>query len=126
LQQVGVLGAELGADGNMDDPNENWFVVDCRNYVVHIQDAKTRKAVNLEGLWSGKDGLHKVSMYDDDAVEDYVAANPVPHDYTGGGTSYFAGDWEDTIKQLERNRWTATPRQPVVPKGKRKTSGRKQ
>lgn len=124
LQQVGVLGAELGADGNADDPNENWFVVDCRNYIVHIQDAKTRDAVNLEGLWSGKDGLHKVDSNDDDAIENYVAANPVPDDYTGGGSSYFADDWDDTLKQLEKSRWS-TPRRPIVPKRKQKSSGRK-
>lgn len=125
LQDVGVLGAEVGADGNLDDPNENWFVVDCRNYIVHIQDAKTRKAVNLEGLWSGKDGLHRVDMSNDEAVENYVASHPVPHDYTGGGSAYFAGDWDDTLKQLEKNRWTTPRGRPVVPKRKRKTSGRK-
>lgn len=127
LQDVGVPGAEMGPDGNQNDPNENWFVVDCRNYVVHIQDANTRTAVNLEGLWLGKDGLHKLDLNDDEAVENYVASHPVPHDYNGGGAPYFAGDWDDTLKQLEKSRWTApsTSRQPVVPKRKRKMSGRK-
>jgi ribosomal silencing factor RsfS len=136
LEEVNVLGAESGPDGNLNDPNENWYVVDCGNFIVHIQDAVTREAVNLSALWSGKDPLRKVNASDEEAVDDYVARYPAPAAYTGGSARspmYDAHTWDATIKQFERNRWqsssktpmTATRTKPMVPKRKRKTSGRK-
>jgi ribosomal silencing factor RsfS len=124
LHQVGVVGAEAGVEGQSDHyQDSNWLVVDCGNYVVHLQDELTRKAVNLEGLWTGKDGLHRLNLLDDNAVEDYVANNPVPEDYhwasSGGST-----DVDETIKQLQRSRWTI-PHQPVVRKPKRKRGRRR-
>jgi ribosomal silencing factor RsfS len=77
LHKFGVIGAELGPEGS-DDPDETWLVVDCENYVVHLLDETTRRALNLEALWTGKDGLHRLNALDEEAVEDYVAANPVP------------------------------------------------
>ena len=75
LQHVDVIGAQQGPEGT---PESNWMVVDCRNFIVHFMGPHTRRAVNLEDIWSGKDDLHKVNVFDDDAVEDYVAAHPVP------------------------------------------------
>jgi ribosomal silencing factor RsfS len=144
LQEVQVVGAELGPDGNMNDPNENWYVVDCGNYIVHIQDAKTRAAVNLAALWSGQDPIRSVDCTNEDAVDDYVTANPVPNNYTVGGSLsstsllYDVNNWDATMKQFEKTRWTRgntnminagssarLRNKPIVPKRRRKTSGRK-
>jgi hypothetical protein len=74
-------------------------------------------------------------MDNEEAVEDYVAAHPVPANYPSGGggrldTAYSSSDWDDTLKQLEKRRWIAPPKQPrasalATPKRRRKTSGRK-
>ena len=151
LQEVQVVGADLGPDGNMDDPNENWYVVDCGNYIIHIQDAKTRTAVNLAALWSGQDPIRKVDCTSDEAIDDYVARYPVPQNYTVGGSIsatstllYDVNNWDATMKQFEKSRWargntnllnagssgssnnnTRFRNKPIVPKRRRKTSGRK-
>ena len=154
LQEVQVVGAELGVDGNQDDPNENWYVVDCGNYVVHIQDTKTRTAVNLAALWSGRDPIRTVDCTSDEAVDDYVSRYPVPHNYSVGGSIassssllYDVNNWDATMKQFEKSRWTRGNtnmlnagssssgsigssrtrfrNKPIVPKRRRKTSGRK-
>ena len=147
LQEVQVVGAELGVDGNMDDPNENWYVVDCGNYVVHIQDAHTRTSVNLAALWSGQDPIRKVDCTSDESVDDYVSRYPVPQNYTVGGSIassssllYDVNNWDTTMKQFEKSRWTRGNtnqlnagsssntrfrNKPIVPKRRRKTSGRK-
>lgn len=75
LAKVGVVGAMLGAEGS---DNDGWRVVDCRNYIVHIQTETMRKQLNMESIWSGNDKMLNVNLYDEDDVEDYVAANPVP------------------------------------------------
>jgi ribosomal silencing factor RsfS len=108
LQEVGVLGAELGPEGN-DDASETWMVVDCMNYIVHFQDEKTRKALDLEGLWSGKDKLHNLNTMDEDACDAYVAENPVPDNY-----GVISSDWDETLKRLQKNRWTAPHRRVVA------------
>ena len=146
LEEVEVVGAQIGADGNMDDPNENWYAVHCGNYVVHIQDTDTRKAVNLAALWSGKDPIRQVDCTDEDAVEDYVGRYPVPENYIVGGSIaasstmlYDVNNWEATMKQFEKSGWTKGNtnllnsrysntrfhKKPVVPKLRRKKSGRK-
>jgi ribosomal silencing factor RsfS len=112
LQEVGVLGAELGPEGN-DDASETWMVVDCMNYIVHFQDEKTRKALDLEGLWSGKDKLHKLNTMDEDACDAYVAENPVPDDY-----GVIASDWDETLKRLQKNKWTAPHRRVIAKRDK--------
>lgn len=100
LQRRGVLGAMLGPEGGEDigtsrrnrrklgglagrSVDDGWMLVDCGNYVVHLQDEATRRDINLESLWQGEEGkkLRSVNMADDDSVDDYVAANPVPDDY---------------------------------------------
>lgn len=100
LQQRGVIGAMLGPEGGEDigtsrrtrrksgglagrSVDDGWMLVDCGNYVVHLQDEATRRDINLESLWQGEEGrkLRSVNMADDDSVDDYVAANPVPDEY---------------------------------------------
>ena len=100
LQRRGVIGAMLGPEGGEDigtsrrnrrksgglagrSVDDGWMLVDCGNYVVHLQDEATRRDINLESLWQGEEGrkLRSVNMTDDDSVDDYVAANPVPDDY---------------------------------------------
>jgi ribosomal silencing factor RsfS len=117
LQEVDVFGAKQGPEGTEES---NWMVVDCRNFIVHIMDDHTRRMINLEGLWSGKDPLPTVSFYDDDAVEDYVAAHPVPEKY---GAPVF--DWDNRFRELQKNRWMA-PHNPVEEGVKRpKKKGRR-
>jgi ribosomal silencing factor RsfS len=111
LQNYGVIGAEQGYEGS-DANDETWFVVDCGNYVVHLLDDKTRKALRLEDLWTGRDRLARVNWMDEESVEAYVEANPVPDDY-GSPRSAF----EDTIKQIEKSRY-AVKHRPVVKKKK--------
>ena len=100
LQRRGVIGAMLGPEGGEDigtsrrnrrksgglagrSGDDGWMIVDCGNYVVHLQDEATRRDINLESLWQGEEGrkLRSVNMDDDDSVDDYVAANPVPDKY---------------------------------------------
>ena len=73
LQRRGIVGAMLGPEGGEDRGtsrrnqrrsgglsnsrlDDGWMIVDCGNYVVHLQDEATRRDINLEGLWSGKEG----------------------------------------------------------------------
>ena len=100
LKRRNVIGAMLGPEGGEDigtsrrnrrksgglagrSVDDGWMLVDCGNYVVHLQDEATRRDINLESLWQGEEGrkLRSVNMTDDDSVDDYVAANPVPDDY---------------------------------------------
>lgn len=119
LHDKGVVGAQDGPEGCKRDPEEGWWVVDCQNYVVHMMDETTRRCLNLEDLWSGKDGLHRLNLLDEDAIDAYVSENPVPDEY--GRRSI---DLDDTIKQLQKLRWTA-PHNPVVPKPKGKKRRRR-
>lgn len=112
LHELGVVGAELGAEG-ADDPTESWIVVDCMNYIVHLQTEKTRKTVDLEGLWSGRDPLFQVDPLDEDAVEEYIENHPIPDDY-----GLEVHDWDNTLKEMQKNRWTA-PHRPVTTKKKK-------
>ena len=105
LHEVGVVGAELGPEGSLRDEGESWFVVDCQNYVVHLMDETTRRCLNLEALWSGKDGLHRLNVLDEDAVDAYVSDNPVPDEYGRGSL-----DMDDTLRMLEKIRWSSVPR----------------
>lgn len=118
LADMGVVGAE-GAEGS-DDKLDIWRVVDCSNYIVHIMEASTRKYLNLELLWSGNDPALHVNLADEDAMDDYVAANPVPEGYSPN-----TADFSASLSQMERNRWIV-PHKPVVarPKGKGRRRGR--
>jgi ribosomal silencing factor RsfS len=120
LEEVGVVGAKLGIEGNINDPHENWMVVDCDSYVVHFQTGKVRRALDLEGLWSGRDGMHKVDFDNDDEVEEYVASHPVPDDYWVHSAVY---DWEDTMKSLEKTSYSIRKTANVQPRRKRKRGG---
>lgn len=109
LQEVGVNSAMDGPQGNHD--GSTWVVVDCRNYVVHIQMEHTRKHVNLEYLYSGQDPIRYVNPNDDNAVDHYVLnINPAPLEYGPPVANY-----DSTLKRLEKNRYTV-PHRPVVKK----------
>lgn len=94
---------------------DGWMIVDCGNYVVHLQDEATRRDINLQSLWQGEEGkkLRSVNMADDESVDDYVAANPVPDQYARSTlmqSAEFAlpdlarGDRWKPIKKVEKNR----------------------
>jgi ribosomal silencing factor RsfS len=122
LHQLDVLGAKYGPEGNQrssSQAEETWIVVDCRNYVVHFQDEVTRKLIDLEALWSGKDPLFEIDYRDEDQVDDYVASHPVPMHY-GRSTVEF----DNVLKQLHKRRYTS-PHKPVVRKTKKKLSSRR-
>jgi ribosomal silencing factor RsfS len=103
LAERGVIGAKYGSEGGEDPTmsararrkrnlgsgkktDDGWMTVDCRNYVVHVQDEVTRRSLDLEGLWSpgSEEGkmLRMLDPKDEDAVDDFVAANPIPEEYT--------------------------------------------
>ena len=102
LAERGVVGAKYGAEGGEDSTmskyarkkrslgrgkkmDDGWMSVDCRNYIVHVQDSVTRSSIDLEGLWSPNSSeakrLLEVNPLDDDSVDDYVAENPIPDEY---------------------------------------------
>lgn len=93
LDQVGVLGASQtlkrsshqssssSSASALSSTSTPWNVVDCQNYIVHILDATTRTALNLEDLWSGKDPLWKLDYSNESAVDKYVLDHPVPFTY---------------------------------------------
>lgn len=118
LAEKGVIGARFGAEGS-DDKLDTWRVVDCSNYIVHIMEANTRKHLNLELLWSGKDPAWLVNVNDEDAMDEYVAANPVPEGYSPN-----TADWSTSISQMERNRWIV-PHKPVVERPRRRGKKRR-
>jgi ribosomal silencing factor RsfS len=122
LHQLDVLGAKYGPEGNhrsSSQAEETWIVVDCRNYVVHFQDEITRKLIDLEALWSGKDPLFEIDYRDENQVDDYVANHPVPMHY-GRSTVEF----DNVLKQLHKRRYTS-PHKPVVRKTKKKLFSRR-
>jgi ribosomal silencing factor RsfS len=63
LQDLGVLGAQMGKSFSQPTSRNNWNVVDCQNYIVHVFDQTTREVLNLEQLWSGKVGCPIVLLY---------------------------------------------------------------
>ena len=102
LAERDVVGAKYGSEGGEDPTmssyarrkrrigrgkktDDGWMAVDCQNYIVHVQDDVTRRSLDLEGLWSpgSEQGniLRGLDPKDEDAVDDYVAANPVPEEY---------------------------------------------
>ena len=101
--------------------------------MVHVMDENTRKALRLEYLWSGEDPLWTLDVMDDDAVENYVAKNPVPPSYgPNPGVDYFGeGGWTGSIpvdvgsigRQLQRQAFAAAHR-PVVPAEDRRRTSR--
>jgi ribosomal silencing factor RsfS len=113
LASKGVVGAALGAEGGHD-----WRVVDCRNYIVHLMLEQTRQHVNLEALWTGEDELLSINYNDEDAVDEYVANNPVPP----GFGQVQVQEISDTVSQLQR--WNMGHK-AVIHKPKRKHGNKK-
>ena len=115
LAKQGVIGAKYGSEGGeqrrktikknrvgrsetfKNSGDDGWISVDCMNYIVHIQDDITRSSIDLEGLWSGAAGrqLRNVNSEDEDSVDDYVAANPVPEDYMNSLVHFTRDYWTD-------------------------------
>lgn len=166
LDRLGVVGAAMGPEGGKTDSasskrnrnrrwrkfgssgygaahgaDDGWMVVDCRNYVVHVQDEVTRRCVDLEGLWSTEPGskgevLRAVDGNDEGQVDEYVANNPVPDEYarkiagtTGeqhgmdGYAPRFDGRGKGGARGAER--WSSSQRTSERPiRGKKKGRGR--
>jgi Ribosomal silencing factor during starvation len=103
-----VLGASMGIDGDPADPNESWLAVCCHNFIVHVQSSVTRKAINLESLWTDQEELHLVDLTDEDAVDEYVRENQVPDEYISQfvNRNAFGAEWNETLSQLEKTRWS--------------------
>jgi len=121
LQQVGVLSAIDGPQGNRSDPLEHWMVVDCQNFVVNILLEDTRRHLNLEDLWTGKDPIWTIDSADEEAWDAYVQAYPAPEGYGAPANS-----WDAALRKLEKNRYTAHHRSMEPKKGKaKKKQGRK-
>eukprot|EP00978_Attheya_sp_CCMP212_P012937 scaffold32283_cov54-Attheya_sp.AAC.8 len=131
---MGVVGAMYGAEGGSGDPtisrrnrrksgmisrsamDDGWMVVDCYNYIVHVQNAVTRRHLNLESLWSNDPNseghkLRRVDGDDDDAVDAYVNANPIPEEYANQmhlHTDAFAGQAAASVfaRKKRAERWS--------------------
>jgi len=109
LEEVGVVGAREGPNGDKKDPMEHWMVVDCYNFMVNIQMEVTRKHLNLEALWSGQDAVHRINTADEEQVDAYLDRYPIPEEY-----ARFAlreKEWDTKLKNLARNRYTSHHRQ---------------
>ena len=103
LEECDVIGAKEGIEGNVGDPYEDWLVLDCENYVVHFQTPLSRKALNIEGLWSGLDGTHQLDLSNQEEVDEFISANPVPEWYHAG-SSPISIEWEKKVKELKKSR----------------------
>jgi ribosomal silencing factor RsfS len=119
LQDLGVLGAQMGSNRSMYQ-NSTWNVVDCQNFIVHILNGPTRRALRLEDLWSGRDPLWRLDVSNEAQVDDYVAKNPVPADYWGSDQHNDRGGW--SISKLERNPFVL--HSPVIPTDKKQEDRR--
>lgn len=147
LAELGVVGAKYGSEGGEDPTmsararrkrnlgsgkktDDGWMSVDCQNFIVHVQDEVTRTSVDLEGLWKpgSEQGkiLRRLDPKDDDAVDDYVADNPIPDEYTesmmktsdfwsSGGQ--FRGGY-GSIKNVKSGRYTPTNNHKRKPKNR--------
>lgn len=128
LAKHNVNGAMFGSEGG-DDGEDDWRIVDCSNYIVHLQLAETRKRYNLEFLWSGKDALDRLSLTDEDAVEKYIYENPVPPEIHRGKRNKEAADISQTMAYLSKGRFNLPHRsvvdRPARKRGNRKPKGRK-
>lgn len=150
LHERGVIGAQLGAEGGEDTNisrrkrnklgrgggkmDDGWMAVDCRNYIVHIQDEMTRKSVDLESLWSPGSkqarNLRRMNCQNEDALDDYVAEHPIPTEYSEsliastdfwGDGKYRGGMGLPQGGKLGKGRWTS----PKDERRKMKNRGRR-
>ena len=120
LQEVGVPSAIEGPQGNPRDPDEVWMLVDCQNYVVHIQTERARKFYKLDYLWSFQDPIWGIDTNDEDVWDDYMAnVNPIDPRYAEPATP-----WSAKSDKLENNRYSA-PHRPVVVKRKKRRRTRR-
>jgi ribosomal silencing factor RsfS len=103
LAEMGVIGAKFGSEG-AESEDDDWRVVDCYNYIVHIQLEETRRLLDLESLWSGEDDMLKVNFLDEDSVDDYVASHPVPEGYGRG--PLVVSDLSATLSALKKKRFS--------------------
>eukprot|EP00551_Chaetoceros_affinis_P007346 CAMPEP_0203675208 /NCGR_PEP_ID=MMETSP0090-20130426/19525_1 /ASSEMBLY_ACC=CAM_ASM_001088 /TAXON_ID=426623 /ORGANISM="Chaetoceros affinis, Strain CCMP159" /LENGTH=447 /DNA_ID=CAMNT_0050541333 /DNA_START=290 /DNA_END=1633 /DNA_ORIENTATION=+ len=132
LAKKGIIGALYGAEGGEDNTSsrrrrglpkkvdDGWIAVDCGNFIVHVQDDLTRESIDLAGLWSpgerGRSGqeLRKLDFGDEDAVDDYVAQNPVPDKYAESLFELSGDFWGDgqmrgglgNREKVKSGRWT--------------------
>jgi hypothetical protein len=124
-RRSGNVGLGLGS---FNTESSSWQIIDCRNYIVHIMDPKTRSNLNLEALWSGKDPLWKLDWTDDNAVDNYVNQDHNQRQQHNGRGDDDHDDhvdtggtiWDDDgrlIHRLERTTYsTRTARhRPVIP-----------
>ena len=87
---------------------------------MHVLDGPTRRDLRLEELWSGKDPLLKLNVFDDDAIEEYCQYNPVPERYNGTGSishnkNHYDFGGKVAIKKLERTQFGMPQRhKPVI------------
>ena len=135
LANKGIIGALYGSEGGEDTTtswkkrrgkpkkmDDGWIAIDCGNFIVHVQDEMTRNSIDLEGLWSpgerGRAGkeLRTIDISNDDAIEDYVANNPVPKEYTESLINTSGDFWGEgysrgglgNIAKPKSGRWTPT------------------
>mmetsp|Transcript_11932 Transcript_11932/g.16696 ORF Transcript_11932/g.16696 Transcript_11932/m.16696 type:complete len:272 (+) Transcript_11932:46-861(+) len=122
LADLGVVGARLGPEAT--EKYDTWQVVDCQNYVVHVFDEATREAIQLEKLWGpeASDNLRNVNANNDQAVDDYVANNPVPKNYNPGGDTE---NWENAMARLQRTNWVPPIGQGPDKQKRKKKKGRR-
>lgn len=148
LAERGVIGAKFGSEGGEDPTmssrarrkrrigrgkktDDGWMVVDCRNFVVHIQDDVTRRNVHLEGLWGpGEEckAIRRLDVTDDDAVDDFVAANPISDEYAQrmsptdefwGDGKYRGGYASNQTTRNKSGRWSPSNNQKRKQKNRR-------
>ena len=129
LQEVGVMGARHGAEGS-EDADETWFSVDCHNYIVNLMDDPTRRMLNLEEWWGQADPMAEIHKQyggnvndDDEAMDEFVARNPVPPDY--GRSGLHSKNWSDSISDLRHRRMTAPHRRVSEMGGNTNRRGKK-
>ena len=94
----------IGASGIEGDKTDDWQVVDCHNFLVHMMLPETRKNLDLEGHWSmderpslpyAKDE-RDLSKKMDDLLDKY----PCPEEYAISMQDSKRGNSEGEIKIL--------------------------
>ena len=106
--------------------DESWIALDCGNFLVQLLDSKTREALKLEDLWSGKDPVWNLQWHNEDAVEEYIAQHPVPTHILNLEESASSSSLSHLrLAQLEKSKWAGG--RPMLPKkqSKKKRRGRR-